>query len=223
MPPVKTSASRRPSGTTSPAIALASDVAEEVEGELRPLVPSGRRLFDRPHVVRKARDAEEARLLVQDVEDLLRVLAHRIGHMADDRRVDRPAAGPHHQPLERGQPHRRVDALPVLHGRAGAAVAEVSRHDPVVVRGEAREGVRPRGPRSGGSSRGSRSGGRRTSRATRAAPGRCRRPAASSGGRRCRRRRPAGAPGRGSARSGCRRGSAGCGAARGGCTPRPSR
>ena len=163
---------------------------------------------------------EQARLLVERVEDL-------VGGRASARRrrspmiagSTEPDTRPHHHALERREAHRRVDALAVADGGAGAAVPEVGGDDGVVGGGRARTASRPAAPRSGGSCRGSRSAAPGASRATRTAPGRCTRAPASSGGRRCRTRPPAAGSGRAPARPGCRGGSAGCAAGRAGCTP----
>ena len=57
-------------------------------------------------------------------------LVHQEG---DDRGIDVAGAGAHDEALQRGQSHRGIDGLAVLHRRDGGAVAEMADDDPQIL------------------------------------------------------------------------------------------
>ena len=56
-----------------------------------------------------------------------------------DARVDRAAAGSHHEPLQGGEAHRRVDRAPAVDRAQRRARAEVAAHDPQLRRARLQE------------------------------------------------------------------------------------
>ena len=105
---------------------LAADpVDEEVDGELRPRLG---RLEQRAHVARHARDAEQAGLAVDQLLDRPRVHPALVHQVQDDAGVDRPAARPHRQAVDRGEAHRARDAAAGFERAHAGAVAEVQHH-----------------------------------------------------------------------------------------------
>ncbi len=101
------------------------------------------------------------------------------GHVVGERGVEVAGAGAHDEPLQRGQPHRRVDGPAALHGGGAGAVAQVQDDAvrcPRAARGRAC--ARPGARRTRATCRGSRSGARPARRARPAARHTCRRAAA---------------------------------------------
>ncbi len=110
-------------------------------------------------------------------------------------RVDAARARRHHEPLERREAHRRVDASApsaIAHSDAPAPRWQLTIRRPRGIAPEqlAARAARPRRARA----RGSRSGAAPSARATPPAARRWRAPRAASRGRRCRSRRPPAAP-----------------------------
>lgn len=118
------------------------DVGEHLDGQRRARIAGGGVVFQRPQIVGVPGDAQEAGAFVQHIEDPIGALARRAGDVADQRRIHAAGARPHHQPLERGQPHGGVDAAPVEDRRRRAPVAEVCGHERAGVRGQAEEVLR---------------------------------------------------------------------------------
>ena len=77
--------------------------------------------------------------MVQRLFDVPRREAVAALHVQHDARIERAAAGGHHQPVERREAHGRVDAAAARHGRSRAAVAEVADHQPQLLHGAAEQ------------------------------------------------------------------------------------
>src|SRR5580704_11600649 len=84
---------------------LGQPVYEDLQGEQRAFVALRRRLDDRPHVVTHARQALKPAVRVQRVGEVADAQAGTLGHVAEKARIHVAGAGPHHQPLQRGQAH----------------------------------------------------------------------------------------------------------------------
>ena len=104
-------------------------VAEDVEGLLGALVATVGLGLDVTEVARDARDAQHARLLVEDLVDLAMVESELFLQKAEDERVDVAAARAHWKAGARGEAHRRVDGNAAVDGGDGGAVAEVAGHE----------------------------------------------------------------------------------------------
>ena len=99
---------------------------EEVDGERRAPVPVLAFFVEQvAHVAGEPGDAEQPRLLVQQGAHLAQAHALLEGDVLDEGGVDVAAAGAHHQPFERGEPHRRRDGTALPDCASRAAVAEV--------------------------------------------------------------------------------------------------
>ena len=100
-------------------------VAEDLDGQPRPPATGLGGADDLSHVVRDAREAQQATPAVQQVIDLIDVHAERAHEVEDDGRVDVAAAGSHDQAFERRHAQRGVHARPAAHRRDAAPVSEV--------------------------------------------------------------------------------------------------
>ena len=103
-------------------------VGVDVERERGRRVAGGTSLGELTEVV-DAGETEQARLAVEHPVDLVQGPAELAVQMAVDRRVEVTGAGAHHQPLERGEPHRCVDGLPTTDRGRRRPVAEVQHHE----------------------------------------------------------------------------------------------
>src|SRR5699024_290590 len=86
-----------------------------------------------------AAHAQQAGLLVEDVQNLIDRLVLFVADVLYNRRVDVAGAGTHDEALQRGQAHRGVDALAADRGGNGSAVADVADDDFRVLRIQAAE------------------------------------------------------------------------------------
>ena len=91
-------------------------VDEVVDREARRRIGAGEQVA---HVVADARDAEQPRLLVEQLLHLGGRAPHRLEEMEDHARIDRARAGAHAEPVERGEAEGAVDALPRPSARRG--------------------------------------------------------------------------------------------------------
>ncbi len=104
-------------------------VAEDVESDLGALVAFACRLRESTHVVRKTREAQQARFLVHEVVKLVDgavFFTVLLSDVEEDCRVKATGTGAHDKAFERCEAHRGIDALAVQDGGAAGAVAEVS-------------------------------------------------------------------------------------------------
>ena len=107
-------------------------VAEDVERDLGLLVAFACSLRQGAHVVRKTREAQQARFLVHEVIELVDsavFLAVLLCDVEKDGRVEATGASAHDEAFERCEAHRGIDALAVQDGGAAGAVAEVGRDE----------------------------------------------------------------------------------------------
>src|SRR5262245_8238235 len=71
--------------------------------------------FQRAHVARYARHAEQAGLLVDQLLDRARIHAELVDQIQDDAGIEAAAARAHRQAIDRGEAHRARDAAPSRH------------------------------------------------------------------------------------------------------------
>ena len=160
----------------------------DVEGERGALVAGGRPASTSRMSAVPARP-EQPRLVLERVADLGGGQPAVLQQPQQQAGIDGARAGRHHQALERGEAHRRVDRAAVATAAQRGAGAEVAAHEPQR-RPAGRAARRARRARRRATARGSRSGAAASARATpRAARRSPRRPAAWRG-RRCRSRPP---------------------------------
>ena len=107
-------AKRRDHGAQFPS----NPVDKQSDRLLGPGVPRGKQFA---HVVADPGDAEKSALVIEQLLDRIGVHAALAQEIKDHPRIERAAARAHGQPVERGEPHCGIDALPVAHcAQAGA-------------------------------------------------------------------------------------------------------
>ena len=85
----------------------------------------------RTHVTARARHAPQSALVLYESFEAIGVEGV-LSHQVDERSgIDVTRSCAHHEPAERGEPHRRVDAPAVSHRGEAGATAEVGDHGPV--------------------------------------------------------------------------------------------
>ena len=81
------------------------------------------------HVVRKTRQTEQARLLIQQGIDLVERHSLFMRKKLDDRRIEVAATRPHDKSFERRQSHGSIYAFPVFYCSNGRTVPQMACHN----------------------------------------------------------------------------------------------
>ena len=111
---------------------FAHTVGIEVDGKLRVSIARRRAILDIAHV-RTAGQPLQPAVVIQRRLDLLDAQTQLPVQIAERARVHIARAGAHHQPLERGQAHRRFEAFTQIYGAHAGAVAQMHRDQPQVL------------------------------------------------------------------------------------------
>ena len=101
-------------------------VSQHIDGQLGAAVALTGCLFHVAHIAGNTRDAQQARLLVQDLIQLVAGDIQGVLQVVDHRGVQVAAAGAHHQAGQRGHAHGGIHHAALVHSGDGRAVAQVA-------------------------------------------------------------------------------------------------
>src|SRR5262249_52109954 len=100
----------------------------DVERQFRSRMPFLHGSQDFTHVAGQTRDSEQPRFLIQHRIDFMSLKLTLTHEMGQDTRIYRTGTCSHHQPFERSETHRRVNADAFQNCSERAAVAEMAGH-----------------------------------------------------------------------------------------------
>ncbi len=108
---------------------LSNPVVEHIQGKLGALVALGSSVVKITEVRGDAGHAENARLLIEDVQHLINGIAVFVHEELDNTGVQIAAAGAHGQTDQRSKAHGGINALATINSRDGAAVTHMAGDD----------------------------------------------------------------------------------------------